>query len=726
MRHIGNMRNFGTVVVFLTLFHAGVAAQDRLKTMPIYAPYQQARQQLNAAMSSYYRSGVTGVVWTADGKTVGYAKDGKNYRYDLTTRKAAEVEQPVQGISRTGGRRRGGGGGPGRGRQYASSTSPDGKRKAFYKDSNLWLSDGDDVNAVRITADGSKAARVKYGTASWVYGEELEQHTAIWWSPDSRRIAFYRFDESRVPDYYLATHTLQTQDTLDVEAYPKAGAPNPVADIVIYDTQTQKSLMIDARDGKPFADSTVGHYVYGVEWSQDSSELLLHRTNRKQDIMEYAACNPVTGKCRVVVRETWPASWTENLPTMQFLADGKRFLWISERTGYRNLFLYDLSGKLLSTLTQHPFEVATIEQVDEATKTVFYLARDGDSPYKFQLHRVGFDGTGERRLTDPAYTHSVRIAPDGKAFVDVAETHDIAPITRVVGMDGKVIATLGQSDIAPLKAKGFLPGETFTYKSADGKFDCYGVLHKPSNFDPMKRYPLLVSVYGGPGVTVDAGVNVVAYDSMTEFGFVVRERFAMHRPLTELGFLVAEFNGRGEDGQGKAFKDALYRHAGLVEIDDQAAGVKFLRQRPYVDGANVGIFGTSYGGYASAMALLRYPDVFRAASASSSVTDWRNYDSVYTERYMGMPDDDKEGYEFASVMTHAEDMKGYLLLYYGTADNNVHPTNTYQLIQALGRAGKAYDLQIGPDQGHSGVNFSRMMEFFLDHLVLNPAASTNR
>ena len=392
-------------------------AQDRLRTMPAYSQFQQAGQQLNAAMSSFYGSGVTGVVWAADGKAMGYTKGGKNYRYDLTTHKAEIVEQPVQGAAPNGGgRRRPGGGGLERGRQYASALSPDSKLKAFYKENNMWLSNGDDSDPVQLTTDGSKAARVKYGTGSWVYGEELEQHTAMWWSPDSRRVAFYRFDESKVPDYYLAVNTLRTQDSLDVEAYPKAGAPNPIADIVIYDTQTKKSLTIDARDGKPFADSTVGHYIYGVEWSKDSSELLLHRTNRKQDIMEFAACDPATGKCRVVVRETWPNSWTENLPTLQFLADGKRFLWISERTGFRNMYLYDLSGKLLSTLTQHPFEVSTIARVDEATKTVFYMARDGDSPYKFQLHRVGLDGKGERRLTDPIYTHRVQLAPDGQIF----------------------------------------------------------------------------------------------------------------------------------------------------------------------------------------------------------------------------------------------------------------------------------------------------------------------
>ncbi len=706
MNRMRIMQIGGAAVAMLALGGLGVRAQDRLKTMPAYEHYARAIQDLNGAMSSYRSSGVSGVVWTDDGKAVGYTKAGKSYRYDLTTHQTTPVDEPIKGVGQIGGggRRRGGGGGaPERGRQFASAISPDGKLKAFYKDSNLWLSDGDDANPVQITVDGSKAARIKYATASWVYGEELEQRTAMWWSPDSRRVAFYRFDESKVPDYYLAMHTLQTQDTLDAEAYPKAGAPNPISDILIYDTQTKTSQTIDGRDGKPFADATVGHYLYGVEWSPDGKELLLHRTNRKQDIMEFAACDPVTGKCRMIVRETWPASWTENLPTMQFLSDGKRFLWVSERTGFRNLYLYDLSGKLLAPLTEHPFEVVSIVRADETGGAVFYMARDGDNPYKLQLHRVGLDGKGDARLTDPAFTHRVLFAPDGKTFLDVAESHDAPVATRLMDSNGKLLETLGQASDAALKAKGFTPGEVFTYKSADGKSNCYGLLFKPSNFDPNKKYPMIVSVYAGPGV-----------------GAMIRENFAVPNSMTELGFLVAEFDGRGQEGQGKAFKDALYRNHGRPEIDDQAAGVKYLRQRPYVDGANVGIFGTSYGGYASIMCLLRYPDVFKAASASSSVTDWRNYDSIYTERFMGMPDDNKAGYEFGSAMTHAADLKGRLLLYYGTADNNVHPANTYQLIQALSRAGKGYDLQIGPDQEHTGVNFARMMEFFMDSLVLKP------
>jgi len=228
---------------------------------------------------------------------------------------------------------------------------------------------------------------------------------------------------------------------------------------------------------------------------------------------------------------------------------------------------------------------------------------------------------------------------------------------------------------------------------------------KPSDFDPGKKYPLLVTVYAGPESGTDRERFGVP-QAMTELGFLV----------AELGFLVAAFDGRGTDGRGKSFKDSVYKKLGVVEIDDQAAGVKALRTRPYVDGNRVGIFGTSYGGYASAMAILRYPDVFQAAAASSSVTDWRNYDSIYTERYMDTPQRNPKGYDEGSAMMYAQNLKGRLLLYYGTADDNVHPANTYQLVKALQSAGKSFDLQVGPDRGHTGVNGARMLEFFVDAL----------
>ena len=672
-------------------------AQDRLKTMPGYDQFQKMSREMAGAA----RLGTLQVFWKDGGKAIEYRKDGKNFRYDLATKQAAEIAALTPEGGPQVGRR--GAAGLERGRQFDSAVSPDGARKAFYRDRNLWLGDANGENATALTSDGSEKDRIKYGTASWVYGEELNQITAMWWSPNSKKLAYYRFDEKQVPDYFLQLDQTKLQSKMDIEAYPKAGAPNPVVELFVYDADTKKTTQLDIRDGKPFENSVVGHYVYRVQWSPDGSELLVHRTNRRQNIMEFAACSPETGKCRVIVREEWLPSWTDNSPEMRFLKDGKRFIWNSFRTGWKNYYLYDLSGKLLATLTNHPFEVAGIAQVNEETGELFYLARSGDNPLKVQLHRVGLDGKGDTRLTDPALNHTVNVAPDGKHFVDVAQTHDIAPTTRLLAADGKVVEELAKSDLTKFDQLGLKRVELLKYKAADGTTDLYGMLHFPSNFDPNKKYPLLVSVYGGPETNG------------------ARETFSSPNPLTEYGFLIATLDSRSAAWRGKRFLDAIYGKLGVTEIDDQAAGVKSLWTRSYLDKNRVGIFGTSYGGYASALALLRHPDVFQAALAASAVTAWYHYDSIYTERYMWIPQENKEGYEAGNAMNYVNNLKGRLMIYYGTADNNVHPSNSMQLIRALQTAGKSFEVQVGPDMGHSGLRADRMMEFFIENLVLKPA-----
>ena len=693
----------GALALSLALIPLG--AQDRLKSMPGYAQFQKMRAEIPASV----KLGVLQVRWIDGGKAFEYQRDGKLYRYDIAARQAAEATVASAGGPQAEGPRGRRGQGVERGRQLAIVNSPDGKLKAFHQDRNLWLSDVSGANELAVTTDGNEKQRIKYGIASWVYGEELSQNSAMWWSPDSKKVAFYRFDESKVPDYFLQLGQTKLQSQMDIEAYPKAGVDNPIADILIYDVTTKQTVKLDVRGGKPFENAVVGHYVYNVQWSPDGTELLTNRTNRRQNVMEFSACDPTTGKCRVIVREEWLPSWTDNSPELRFLKDNKRFIWESERTGYKNFYLYDLSGKLLTTLTNHSFEVASIVRVDEEAGLLYYLARSGDNHMKLQLHRVGLDGKGDKRLTDPAFNHTVNIAPDGKHFVDVAQTHNTPPFTRLVDADGKVIQELAKSDTTKFEQLGLQRVELIKYKAADGQTELHGMLHKPSNFDPNKKYPLLVSVYGGPATNG------------------AREAFTLPNPMTEYGFLVATLDSRSAAGRGKKFLDAIYQKLGVVEMDDQAAGVKSLWDRPYLDKNRVGIFGTSYGGYASAMCLLRHPDVFQAASASSAVTSWQHYDTIYTERYMWIPQENQAGYDAGNAMKYADKLQGNLMIYYGTADNNVHPNNAMQLIQALQQAGKSFEVQVGPDQGHSGIRADRMMEFFIENLVVKsaPAAASS-
>lgn len=691
------------VAMALGLIGGRADGQDRLKAMPGYARYEATRKAAQGA----FKTGVVAGTWVDGGKAFDYRRDGKRMRFDAATKQVAEA--PAEPTSDGGGR--GAGGVPGRpdrppgvgrGRQADSALSPDKTLKATYRDRNLYVSDPNGLVEMAITTDGDAAGRTKNGKASWVYGEELFQPTAFWWSPDSRKIAYYRFDESPVRDYYLQLDQTEIQDRLDVEAYPKSGTPNPIVELFVYDLKAKKATPVDIRSGKPFADDVLGHYVYNVRWSPDGKELLYYRTNRHQNALEFVAADPETGKGRVVIREEWPASWVENNPEYRWLKDGRHFLWATERNGFKNYAIGDLGGEAPVLLTRNEFAAERLVRVDEAAGVVDYLAHDGDNPMKLQLHRAKLDGSGDRRLTDPAYLHAVDVSPDGKAFVDVIQTHDQAPRTRVVDAEtGAVLATLAESDLSKADELGLKKLELIEYKAADGRTPLHGILHKPSNYDPKARYPVLTSVYGGPETN---GAS---------------ETFALPNALTEYGFLVVTLDARSAGGRGKGTLDSIYLKLGQTEIDDFAAAIRSLRERPDVDSARVGIFGTSYGGSTSLLCLLRYPDLFQAASASSAVTDFRHYDTIYAERYLRTPAENKAGYDGYSSMLKAGNLKGRLMIYYGTADDNVHPSNSLQLIKALNAAGKSYEVQVGPDQGHTSIPRDRMMEFFIDALVID-------
>lgn len=681
------------------------APQDALKSMPGYKDYARALLE----RTNVFKSGALNVKWVDDGKALEYRHDGKRWLYDIAARHGAEAQSTnaAPGTNRARAPRslqnempaR-----PARGRQYDAAISPNLKYRAFYRERNLWLRELSSTNETAITTEGNEPDRIKLGTATWTYGEELDQTTAIWWSSNNQKVAFYRFDESRVPDYYLTLGHTSIQNRLDVEPYPKAGGANPVVDLLVYDLDTRKTVQVDARDGREFADDVLGHYVYNIGWSPGGLELLFHRTNRRQNIMELCAANPETGLCRVILREEWAPSWVENSPVRQFLKDGKRFIWASERTGWKNFYLYDVTGRQIAQLTGHEFEVANIVRVDEERGHLYYMARSGDNPMKLQLHRVGLDGAGDVRLTDPAFHHSIDLSPDCAHFVDVQQKHDHAPFSVLKAVDGRQIACLAESDLSRFQKLRMRKVELFEFRAADGQTPLYGMLHFPSRFTPRKKYPLLVDVYAGPATPG------------------ARETFTLPSILTELGFLYATLDSRSASGRGKRFLDSIYQQLGKVEIDDQAHGVQALGRRRYVDSSRVGVFGTSYGGTASGLCLLRYPNVFHAACASSAVTDFRNYDTIYTERYFGLPQAAPEAYDQVKLMTYAKSLRRPLMIFYGTADDNVHPSNALQLIKALQDAKKSFEVQVGSDQGHTSLNRERMMEFFIHNLVMKKPA----
>lgn len=561
-----------------------------------------------------------------------------------------------------------------RGRQVGREPSPDGRLVAEHRDHNLWITEADGGNARAITTAGDE--RLRYGRASWVYGEELDQDTAMWWSPDSRFLAFYRFDDREVPAYYLLSGLAELRTEVMREFYPKAGDPNPIAGVKVLELSTGAVVAVDTGDD-PEA------YIYRIGFSPDGSALLFHRLNRRQDHLELVAADPLTGGSRVVLEERQD-TWQNYKPQLRFLRDGRRFIWESEASGWSHLQLWDLERGKIADLTRGEFPVESIVEIDEDRGVLYFTARCGANPLDSQLCRVDLDGSNQRMLTPGDRTiDSIRIAPGGGRFVAVEQTLADPPRTVLFDESGTRLAILAEGE-AELSATIGLPApELFTALAADGETVLFGTLHKPSDFDPTLQWPLLVEVYGGPGV------------------ITVRNRYRPAEPACELGFVVARIDNRGTPGRGTAFERATYLNLGVVDLDDQAAAVRqLLAARPYLDPERVGMAGFSYGGTMAALALLRHPELFRAGFSGAPVTDWRNYDTIYTERYMRTPQENPQGYDASSAVKLAANLRGHLMLVHGMVDDNVHPANAWQLASALQALDRPFEMMFFPTSAH--------------------------
>ena len=708
------MKNCLYIALFFVVgFYSAKAADKKppqpnpLAKLPGFANYERVRKAVGKLNST---GRVSRIEWATDGRSITFVRGTNQFRVDLGDFSIKDLGKPKKPKPRTGPppRRR-----PrvGRAQQATRVTSPDGKWVAVHRDFNVVIETAPakkkpgeketklpahDANATRVTTGGTD--KFHYGTACWVYGEELRQRSAMWWSPDSRRLAFYEMDERHLRDYHLTTGNTAKYTGVQTVRYPKAGDANPVAGLLIYDRQTRRTTRVNV-GGDPT------QYIFNARFAPDGSALLFNRANRRQDTLEIVAANPATGRTRVVVREKQPA-WQNNRPLLRFLDDKKRFIWETERTGWKQYELRHLNSSRLGPLSNlNGKPVTSIVKVDEKAGWVYFTARSG-WPLNDQLHRVRLDGTGHARLTRNALHHSsINISPDHKWFVARREAVGVPPVMALIDMEGKEVAVLAkqsEGDKKKAAALGLTKPELFACKAADGKTLLYGTLYKPANFDPTRKYPLLISVYGGPS---SRGVS---------------NRYSAANPYCEFGFLVATIANRGTAARGKAFETAGYLKLGTVDLDDQVAGVRHLAKRPYVDAARVGIAGHSYGGYMGALALLRFPDVFQVGVAGAPVTDWKNYDTIYTERYMRTPKENPEGYRTGSCLTHAKNLKGKLLLLHGLIDDNVHPANTWQLADALQRAGKQFNMMIYPPSKHGLISHSGSLRWLYLHRHLRP------
>ena len=660
-------------------------------------------QTINAQQDDSQLSDSAGIIskvkWSKDGKHLFFTNQEKRFQFDLDELNKTESdanEQADDGLTITRQQRRSRAttltgrylGRPGRGRQYTSVVSPDGKWQADHKDWNLVLTHLKSGDETQVTTDGNET--INYGTGTWVYGEELDQNKAMWWTPDSKRILYYRFDNTGVEPFHLVGGWTKTNTSLYTEYYPKAGAKNPGASLYVYDLESKESKLIDVGGGSE-------EYIYNVRATPDGKTMLLNWTDRLQRHLKVLAIDTETGQCRTVVEEK-QENWQTNSPRMSYLTDNQRFVWPSEKSGFTHYELRDLDGRLINQITSGDFQVVGFTIDEERNEFRFAAFSSPENPYYMQFHRVDLDGSNHQRLTSLEMHHSnFNMSPDGKWLVARYEEVNTPPCTALYDSKGELVAKLAEAD--PSSAANH--AEMFSFKSADDKFDIYGIMYKPTNFDPQQKYPVINSLYAGPG-SIEVRASYVS---------------APHRSSRNK-YITVRVNNRGTGNRGKAFLDATYGKLGDVDIQDHADAIRHLSDRPYFDEKRVGIVGVSFGGYMAAMGVVKHSDVYKAAVVSAGVTDWRNYDTIYTERYMSTPQLNRDGYSNGSVMKHIKKFNGHMLIMHGMMDDNVHPNNAFQLIDALDKAGKSYESRFWPNGGHGmGRGVRQTQQEFFDRVL---------
>ncbi|HEV2198522.1 MAG TPA: DPP IV N-terminal domain-containing protein [Bryobacteraceae bacterium] len=578
--------------------------------------------------------------------------------------------------------------------------SPDGSRIAFRRAWDLYALDLSSGKETRLTSNGSDTLR--NGGVDWVYPEELDLGTAYWWSPDSRSILYLQFNTGVEPQYPHAS-LLDGKPAYQPQRYPQAGDSNALIRPGVVSATGGPTKWLDAGD-------TVKTYLIArAGWTPDSRHVWIARTNRVQNRLEMLLFDAANGTSKTVYRESDPA-WINIEGEPVFLKDSSGFLWTSERDGFRHLYRFPLDGGKPKQLTQGPWEVTSISCWDLAGGQAYYVSTEAGFLER-QLYRIALDGSGKRRVTEAPGSHRISMAPGCRNFLDTHSSLQTPPETALRSSDDALQSVIRPANRAALEEFDLQIPEIVSFEGP-GKTQLYGRLIKPPGFDPSKKYPLMVDVYGGPH-------EQSARDAWA--GVTLDQVFAQR------GYLVWQMDNRGTSGRGHAFERAIYRDLGKVEREDQRAGVEYLISLGFVDPARIGVQGWSYGGFMTLNLLLNAPDLFRAGFAGAPVTNWRNYDTIYTERYMGLPGENEDGYRESALTLRASHLSGRLMIAHNMEDDNVLFQNTLQFATALQAAGRQFEMQIYGGRSHAvtGPNSRQMdaamVDFFDRSLaVANP------
>ncbi len=564
------------------------------------------------------------------------------------------------------------------GKQRLTTFSPDGKMVAFVRDNNLFIIDLATMQETQVTTDG-KFNYVINGTTDWVYEEEFAITQGFFWSPDSKKLAFYRFDESKVKEYNMQMWGERYPEDYRFK-YPKAGEDNSVVDVLIYDLPSHKTLKLDIG-------SQNDQYIPRMQWTRDANTLAVMRMNRLQNFMELLLADATTGALRTLYTERDEA-YVEVPETWIFLEDGKQFLLNSERSGYNHIYLYDMSGNLVRQITTGDYDVAAVCGVDEQKQTIYYTSHES-SPINTDLYMINFKGKKKVNLGDKPGTYTASMSKGCKYYIRMWSDANSAPVYTLHDSKGTLVKTLQDNATLQqtMKEYGTCRKTFSTFTTSNGtELNCYTIL--PPDFDSTRQYPLFFYVYGGPG-------NQQVTNS---FGY--RDYFWFHM-LAQKGYVVACFDGRGTGGRGAAFKKMTYKNLGKMECEDAIEAARYFGKKSWIDEKRIGIFGWSFGGYLSTLSILKGNDVFKTAIAVAPVTTWRYYDNIYSERFLQRPQDNAAGYDDNSPINFADRLQGNYLLIHGTGDDNVHFQNAADMITALEKANKQFEMRIYPNKNHS-------------------------
>ena len=584
-------------------------------------------------------------------------------------------------------------------KQMYADFSPSGNKVAYVMNNNLFFKDFTTNKVVQITEDG-EFNKIINGASDWVYEEELELSKAFQWSVNGEKLAFYRFDEAAVKQWNMKMYDGLYPSDYQFK-YPKAGEENAKVAIKIYDIASAKT--IDVNLGIAY------EYIPSIEWTKDANTLAVISSNRHQNEVSINVVNALTGKANTVHTEK-SDTYIEMPFDVHFMADQQHFIILSEKSGYKHLYLHNIDGSLKNQITKGDWPVTEYYGINESKGIVYFQSAE-TTPMDRNVYAINLDGSGKKRLTKKDGTNSADFSNSFTYFINYHTTANTPNYVSLNNASGNTIRVLKDNqNLSQTLAEYEIGEKTFFSFKTSQNVELNAWMIKPPNFDETKKYPVFLTIYGGPG-------------SQTVTNSWGGSNFFWHQLLAQKGYIVVSVDNRGTGARGVDFKKLTYKQLGKYETEDQVEAAKYFASLPYVDGSRIGVQGWSYGGYMSSLCLLKGADYFKAAIAVAPVTNWRFYDSIYTERYMQTPQENEDGYDDNSPINHVEKLRGKYLLVHGMADDNVHLQNTSEMISALVDADKQFDLFVYPNKNHGiyGGNtryhlYTKMTNFVLENL----------